>query len=148
MAAWKVCKNIIWLHFLFDFKSNMVECFLFYAQVSLSRIYSRMWTNWPFLFDQGDLSWSFWPIPINLNTVTSHPCHFHRPAQKFSTVQNVCVPKMNSFHSWLCALKMCSFLLCHTAYLLYSGHSYCILVVLTLYYVVRTCKISPEDSAK
>ncbi len=37
------------------------------------------------------------------------------------------VPKMNIFHSWLCTLKMCRFLLCRTSYLLYSGRSNCIL---------------------
>ncbi len=36
------------------------------------------------------------------------------------------VPSMTTFHSWLCALKMCSYLLCRTAYVLYSSHSYCI----------------------
>ncbi len=32
-----------------------------------------------------------------------------------------------TFHSWLCALKTCSYLLCHTADVLYSSHSNCIL---------------------
>ncbi len=36
------------------------------------------------------------------------------------------VPSMNTFHSWLCTLKTCSYLLCCTAYVLYSSHSYCI----------------------
>ncbi len=91
------------------------------------------------LVRSGDHSWSI---------CTSHPCHFGRPAQKFWTIQNFRVPKTNIFHSWLCTLNMCSFLLCLTAYLLYSGCSYCVLGVLTVYYIVRTCKISPEDSAK
>ncbi len=36
------------------------------------------------------------------------------------------VPSTNTFHSWLCALKTHSYLLCRTAYVLYSSHSYCI----------------------
>ncbi len=56
--------------------------------------------------------------------------------------------RTNIFHSWLYALKTYSFLLCRTAYLLYSGCSYCVLVVLTVYYVICTCKVSHEDSAK
>ncbi len=36
------------------------------------------------------------------------------------------VPSTNTFHSWLCTLKTCSYLLCRTAYVLYSSHYYCI----------------------
>ncbi len=43
-----------------------------------------------------------------------------------------CVPSANNFHSCIYALKTCSYHLCHTAYVLYSSHSYCILVVLIM----------------
>ncbi len=54
---------------------------------------------------------------------SSHPCNFGRLVRKFVYTA---VPSMNTFHSWLCALKTSSYLLCRTAYVLYSSHSYCI----------------------
>ncbi len=55
-------------------------------------------------------------------------------------VLNICVPNANIFHSWLCALKTCSYHLCRTAYMC------CILVILTVYYVIHACNISQENS--
>ncbi len=43
--------------------------------------------------------------------------------ESFEHVQNFRVPNANTLHSWLCALKTCSYLLCRTAYMLYSSHS-------------------------
>ncbi len=42
-------------------------------------------------------------------------------------VQKVCVASPNKFHSCLCALKTCSYRVYRTAFILYSGHSHCIL---------------------
>ncbi len=55
-------------------------------------------------------------MPINSNSAL----HFHVTSagqnESFEHVQNFHAPNVNSFHSWLCALKTCSYLLCHTAY--------------------------------
>ncbi len=53
--------------------------------------------------------------------------------ESFEHVQNVCVPSENNLHSCLCALRTCSYRVCRTAYMLYSSHSHCVLVVLTVY---------------
>ncbi len=52
---------------------------------------------------------------------------------RFEHVHNFCVSNANTFHSWLCTLKMCSFLLCRTPYLLYSVRSYYIVTVFWLF---------------
>ncbi len=44
--------------------------------------------------------------------------------ESFEHVQKFPVPKVNNFHSCLCTLKMCSYRLCRTAYVLYSSRSY------------------------
>ncbi len=46
--------------------------------------------------------------------------------EHFEHVQNFCVPSTNNFHSCLFALKACSYRLCHTDYVIYSSHYYCI----------------------
>ncbi len=58
------------------------------------------------------------------------------------------VPSTNTFHSWLCVWKMCSYLLCCTAYVLYSSHSYCIrgcsnciLLTMRLGQTIRQCEL-------
>ncbi len=63
-------------------------------------------------------------MKINSNSVLLIRAGQH---ESFEHVQNFCVPNTNTFHSWLCTLKTCSYLLCRTAYVLYSSHSYCIL---------------------
>ncbi len=61
--------------------------------------------------------------------------------KSFEHVQNICVPSTNNFHSCLCALKMCSYHLCRTAYMLYSSHSHCILCHSCMYHFRPTeCK--------
>ncbi len=58
-------------------------------------------------------------------------------------------PNANTFHSWLCALKTCSFLLCCTSnllysglFLLYSGCSNCILCCSYMYdFTRKQCEI-------
>ncbi len=39
----------------------------------------------------------------------------------FEHVQNVCLPSTNNLHSCLCALRMCSYRVCRTTYMLYSS---------------------------
>ncbi len=68
-----------------------------------------------------------------LEQCSSRACNFGRSFQNFEHVQKFHVPSANNFHSCLCALKMCSYHFYRTAYMLYSSHSYCILVVLTVY---------------
>ncbi len=46
--------------------------------------------------------------------------------ESFEHVQIFCVPSTNTFHSWLCTLKTCSYLLCCSAYMHHSSHSHCI----------------------
>ncbi len=53
--------------------------------------------------------------------------------ESFEHVQKLRVASTNEFHSCLCVLRTCSYLVCLTAYVLYSSHSHCILVVLTVY---------------
>ncbi len=62
-------------------------------------------------------------VTINSNNYSSHACSFCRSVRKFWTCSKICVPSVNNFHSCLCALKTCSYRLCHTAYVLYSSHS-------------------------
>ncbi len=57
---------------------------------------------------------------------SSHACSFGRSVRKFWTCSKIYVPSTNTFHLWLCSLKTCSYLVCRTAYMLYSGQSYCI----------------------
>ncbi len=80
--------------------------------------------------------WSFLVIPGHsrndndndneFEQCSSRPCSFSRLVCMFKNVVYPEVPSTNTFHSWLCALKTCSYLLCHTAYELYSSDSYCI----------------------
>ncbi len=80
--------------------------------------------------------WSFLVIPghssndmtmtINPNSVLLVYVASAGRYESFKHDQKICVPSTNTFHLWLCALKMCSYLLCCTTYVLYSSHSYCI----------------------
>ncbi len=87
--------------------------------------------QWGRIDNSSLFGWSFLVIlamtmTINLNSVLLFLVASAGRYQKFGTVQKVCVPSTNTFHSWLCALKKCSYLPCRTAYMLYSRYSYCI----------------------
>ncbi len=93
----------------------------------------------------GDHSWSFLVIlamtmtmTIDSNSVLLMSVVSAGQYKCFEHVQKFCVPGANKLHSCLCALRMCSYRVCRTAYVLYSSHSNCILVVLTVHYVIRT----------
>ncbi len=82
----------------------------------------------------GDHSWSFLVIlamtmtmTINSNSVLLIRVTSADQHESFEHVQKCYVPSVNNFHSCLCALKTCSYHLCHTAYVLYSSHSNSIL---------------------
>ncbi len=115
------------------------------AQVSLCWIYCWTSTNWPFKFVRGIIpghSSPFWQMTITM-TISSNSVLLMHVAlagqyESFEYVKKKCVPSANNFHSCLYALKMCSYHLCCTANVLYSSCSYCILVVLTVYYAIRT----------
>ncbi len=106
------------------------------APVPLCRIYSRMRNELTIRVCSSDHSWSFLVIlamtmtmTINSNSVllVRVTCKVGmKVLNMFKKFVYPAVPSTNTFHSWLCALKMCSYLLCHTAYVLYSSHSYCI----------------------
>ncbi len=75
--------------------------------------------------------WSLLVILATTMTINSYSVLLVRVAsagryESFGHVQKFRVPSMNTFNSLLCTLKTCSYLLCHTAYVLYSSHSYCI----------------------
>ncbi len=88
----------------------------------------------------GDHSWSFLVIlamtmtmTIDSNSVLLRRVVSAGQYKSFEHVQKFCVPDANNLHSCLCALRTCSYCVCRTAYMLYSSHSHCILVVLTVY---------------
>ncbi len=81
----------------------------------------------------GDHSWSFQSIPIHSNSILLMRIGSAGEYESFEHVQKFCVVTSNIFHSCLCALKTSSYRVCRTAYVLYSNHSHCILVVLTVY---------------
>ncbi len=60
-------------------------------------------------------------MTINFNSVLLIRVTSACQHESFEHVQNFRVPNANTSHSWLCALKTCSFLLWRTAFLLYSG---------------------------
>ncbi len=66
-------------------------------------------------------------MTINSNNVLIVRVAWAGQYKSFEHVQNICVPRANNFHSCLCALKTCSYRHCHTACVLYSSHSNCIL---------------------
>ncbi len=86
----------------------------------------------------GNHSWSFPVILAMTMTINSNSVLLVRVTsagryESFEHVQSFCVSSANNFHSCLCALKKCSYHLCRTVYVLYSSHSHCMLVVLTVY---------------
>ncbi len=93
-----------------------------------------MRTNWQFKFVQLIITGHYWSFLVILAmtmtmTINSNSVLLMRVAsagryEGFEHVQNICVPSTNTFHSWLCTLKTCSYLLCSMAYVLYSSHSY------------------------
>ncbi len=98
------CKVITWRSY-----------FVHNAPVSLCRIR----TNWQFKFVQVIIpGHSSNDNDNQFEQCSSRPCSFGWSVRMCTST--------NTFHSWLCALKTCSYLLCRTAYVLYSSHSYCI----------------------
>ncbi len=53
--------------------------------------------------------------------------------ESFEHVQKLCVASTNEFHSCLCVLRICSYRVCLTAYMLYSSYSHCIRTVFWLF---------------
>ncbi len=85
--------------------------------------------EWGRIDNSSLFGWSFLVIlamTINSNSVLLVHIASAGRYESFEHVQIFSVPSTNTFHSWLCALKTCSYLLCRTAYVLYSSHSYCI----------------------
>ncbi len=83
-----------------------------------------------------DHSWSFLVIlamtmtmTINSNSVLWY--------ESFEHVQKVCVPSTNNFHSCLKCVVI----------VFVAQLTCCILVILTVYYVIHACNISDEQSA-
>ncbi len=103
-----------------------------YAQVSLCRIYCRTSTNWPFKFVWVIIPGHSSPF-LSIRSVLLMHVGSAGEYESFEHVQKFCVASANKFHSCLYALKMCSYRVCHTAYVLYSSHSHCILTVFWLF---------------
>ncbi len=81
----------------------------------------------------GSHSWSFQSIPIHLNSVLLMRVGSAGEYESFEHIQKLYVASTNKFHSCLCALKTCSYRICHTAYVLYSSHSHYIRTVFWLF---------------
>ncbi len=77
--------------------------------------------------NSGGHSWSFQSIPSRSNSVLLMHVGWGGEYEVFEHVQKVCVASTNKFHSCLCALKTCSYRVYRTSFVLYSGHSHCIL---------------------
>ncbi len=60
-------------------------------------------------------------MTIDLNSVLLLHVALAGQYEVFEHVQKVCVPSTNNLHSCLCALRMCSYLVCRTTYVLYSS---------------------------
>ncbi len=80
----------------------------------------------------GGHSWSFQSIPIHSNSVLLIRVGSAGDYNSFKHVQKRHVASANKFHSCLCALKMCNYRVCRTAYVQYSSHSHYILTVFWL----------------
>ncbi len=94
----------------------------------------------------GEHSWSFLVILIMTMTMTIHSNSvlLMRVAsagqyESFEHVQNFRVPSANNFHSCLCALK-------RVVIIFVAQLTCCILIILSLYYVIHACYISDEWS--
>ncbi len=98
----------------------------------------------------GGHSWSFQSIPIHSNGVLLMHIGSAGEYESFQHVQKLFVASTNKFHSYLCALKTCSYRGCCTAYVLYSSHSHYILTVFWLFLLYTRSFVhvnGPEDSA-
>ncbi len=89
-----------------------------------------------------DHYWSFMVILAMTMTIKSNCVLLVRVAsagryKSFEHVQNVRVPSANNFHS---RLK-------HVVIIFVTQLTCCILVILTVYYVIRACNVSDERSA-
>ncbi len=76
---------------------------------------------------------SFQSIPIHSNSVLIMRVGSAGECKSFEHVEKLYVASANKFHSCLCALKMCSYRVCRTTYVLYSNHSHYILTVFWLF---------------
>ncbi len=86
-------------------------------------------------------------IPINSNSVLLMRVASECQYECFEHVQNFCVLSANNYHSCLCAFK--TYHLCHTAYVLYSSHSNCILCNLCMSHFRRTeCECDSIDKKR
>ncbi len=121
--SWRVKKNKK-KHCILG-KSRHIADDICYAPVSLCRIYCWKRTNWRFEF-----VWVIIPGHSSndndndnqFEKCSAHACSFGRSVWKFWTCSKISCTQ----HEYLCALKMCSYLLCRTAYVVYSSHFYCI----------------------
>ncbi len=89
-----------------------------------------------------DHSWLFLVILAMTMTINSNSVLLVRVSsggryESFDHVQKVCVPSTNNFHSCLKRVVI----------LFVAQLTCCILVILTVYYVIRACNISDEWSA-
>ncbi len=81
-------------------------------------------------------------MTINSNSVLLISVTSVGQHDSFEHVQNFRTPNANTFHSSLCTLKTCSYLLCHTIYVLYSSHSYTMAFVHVIFLAqVSLCRI-------
>ncbi len=95
--------------------------------------------EWGRIDNSSLFEWSFLVILAMTMTINSNSVLLIHVAsagryESFEYVQNVCVPSANNFHSCLKRVVVAQ-LTC------------CILVILTVYYVIRACNISDEQSA-
>ncbi len=84
--------------------------------------------EWTIRVGSSDHSWSFLVIramtmtmTINSNSVLLVRVASAGQYEVFEHVQKVRVPSTNNLHSCLCALRMCSYHVCRTIYMLYSS---------------------------
>ncbi len=77
--------------------------------------------EWTIRVGSSDHSWSFLVIREMTMTMTidSNSVLLVRVAS--AGQYEVRVPSTNNLHSWLCALRMCSYHVCRTTYVLYSS---------------------------
>ncbi len=91
--------------------------------------------EWTIRVGLGVHTWSFQYIPIHSSSVLLTRVGSAGEYGSFEHVQKLCVASTNEFHSCLCVLRTCSYLVCLTAYMLYSSHSHCIRTVFWLFLV-------------
>ncbi len=83
--------------------------------------------EWRIRVNSGGHFCSFQSIPSHSNIVLLMSIGLGGEYKVFEHVQKLCVVSANKFHSCLCTLKTCNYRVCRKAFILYSGHSHCIL---------------------